>query len=419
MPRLVPFKAVHFAADGDVSSKIAPPYDVLDEEPKAALLERDGCNIVAVDLPVTPPKTVGPDEAYETAGELYRQWLTEGVLVRGGEAGVAVYEQVYEVEGQTMRRRGFFCGLGVEPFNRKRGGIFRHEKTIAGGIADRMKLMAATRAQTSPIFGVYSDQQQQIGKMLDAVCTAREPDLHGVTETDGVEHRCWWVDDAAMLSSLEEYFVGTDVFIADGHHRYTTAQTFSKDHPELPGAAACLFVLVAAEDPGMIVLPTHRVVCGLQGYVFDDLLTLLEEDERFTLSDDAAGARFGLHDGVSGRTVGLDTVGDVLAEAFPNRPAVWRSLDVAVLHELLIQRVLQPAYGDASAKDGGVTFKYTADLDEMRRMAAAAPGRLGVVMRATPLQSVMDVAQAGEVMPPKSTYFYPKLATGLVIRPLD
>lgn len=417
MPKLLPIQAVCFAGGGDVSTKIAPPYDVLDAGPKAELLERDAHNIVAVDLPVTPPKTVGPAAAYTAAGDLYRQWLREGVLTRDDRPGVVVVEQVYELDGQTVRRRGLFAGLGVEEFNRSGGGIFRHEMTIAGGIGDRTKLMEATSAQLSPIFGIFADPQKSAVKLLNKICESRGPDLHGTTANDGVTHRAWRVHDEATLSTLTDFFGETDVFIADGHHRYTTARQFAKDHPELPGAGSCLFVLVAAEDPGMVVWPTHRVLCGLQEFMWSELEAILAADERCVLGGDPATSRFALFDPVSGNTVGLDTVGDVLAEAFGDKPEVWRTLDVAVLHEWLIQRVLRPNFGGES-----VVFKYTADVDEMKRLAAeadSAGARLGVVMRSTPLESVMAVSRAGEVMPPKSTYFYPKLATGLVINPLD
>ncbi len=407
---------------GDISTKIAPPYDVLDAGPKAALLERDAQNVVAIDLPVTPPKTVGPDAAYAAAGDLYRRWLAEGVLTRDRRPGLVAYEQVYQIDGKPVRRRGLFAGLGVEPFNRDGGGVFRHEMTIAGGIGDRSKLMEATQAQLSPVFGIFPDPQKRVEGMLTDQFDSRPPDFHGRTDHDGVEHRCWRIQDVQTLSGLRAFFEGTDVFIADGHHRYTTALEFSRRHPELPGAAGCLFVLVAAEDPGLVVLPTHRVVCGLEGFTLSELKAVTEGDPRLQWGpalgerdlQDGAGPRFGLFDPVSGETVGLDTTDDPLAADLSERPAVWRSLDVAILHEFIIERILRPHFGGDA-----VTFKYTADRREMEQLAMSEPGRLGVVMRGTPLESVMAVSRAHEVMPPKSTFFYPKLATGLVIRPLD
>ncbi len=416
MPDFRPIPMLRYATTDttDLTPKIAPPYDVLDEGPKKELLARDPHNIVAVDLPVTPPKTVGPDAAYDAAAAQLAAWIGEGVLERDDTTAVVAYEQVYEVDGKTLRRRGLFCGLGLEEFNRRGGGIFRHEMTLAGGIGDRTKLMAATSAQLSPIFGVFSDPDAVVAEKLTAHFDEREPDYHGRTD-DGVEHRCWVVNEVATIGQLADHFWETDVFIADGHHRYTTALQFGKDHAELPGAGLCLFVLVAAEDPGMIVLPTHRVICGLDGLTAEKLAGLISASGDFSLTDSAEGAMFGLYDPATKKTAGLNpTRDDVLEKYLPDKPAVWRTLDVAVLHEGLIERVLKPALGE-----GSVSFKYTADLGEMKRLAGEEAGRLGVVMRSTPLESVMEVSLADEVMPPKSTYFYPKLATGLVMYPLD
>jgi len=438
MPKFKPFAPVRYAVPPgtDVSSRIAPPYDVLDEGPKQALLTKDEHNIVAIDLPVTPPKTVGPDEVYAAAGAMYRQWLAEGVLTRDEQPSVLAYEQVYDLEGQTVQRRGMFAVLGVEAFNRPGGGIFRHEMTIAGGIGDRTKLMDATKAQLSPIFGIYSDAEANAAGVLADVYEA-EPHFHGTTENDGVAHRCWWVTDPEKLEALEAFFGGTDVFIADGHHRYTTTLDFSKAHPELPGADGCLFVLVAAEDPGMIVLPTHRVITGMSGYsssaVIDAIKsgTLLEICEVAQGSNDrvSAGlealaqqpddrAAFAIYDPSSDQVFLVSaTTPDPLATTHGDRPEVWRTLDVAILQHLIVEQLLQPAFGGEQQ----LTYKYTADADEARRLAQAGTEgeRIAVLMRPTPLESVMAVSRADDVMPPKSTYFFPKLATGLVVNPLD
>ncbi len=272
MPELQPIHAIRFnTADSDISTKIAPPYDVLDEGPKQALLSKDPHNIVKIDLPVTPPKTVGPDEAYNQAGQTMRQWLDEGVLKRDASPALFPYEQVYTVNGKTLRRRGLFAALKAEEFNRKGGGIHRHELTIKGGVNDRTKLMYATESQLSPVFGIFSDPNGEVVESLSDCFTGREPDFHGKTPDDQVEHRVWVVKDEATIKQLQAFFQNTDVFIADGHHRYTTALEYAKQHPGKAQASNCLFVLVASEDPGMIVLPTHRIVCGLRDFSMDKL----------------------------------------------------------------------------------------------------------------------------------------------------
>jgi uncharacterized protein (DUF1015 family) len=431
MPKLRPFAAIRYqaAAGADISVRIAPPYDVLDEGPKRDLLKRDPHNVVAIDLPVTPPKTLGPDAAYEAAGDLYRQWIGQGVLKRDAQPAVYAYEQVYTVGDRQFARRGLFACLDVEEFNRPGGGIFRHEMTIKGGTDDRLKLMLATAAQLSPVFGIYQDPDRAIAPLLDAVYQ-RSPDFHGTTPHDHVEHRCWIVTDKAVIDRLAAAFLDRDVFIADGHHRYTTALNYAKAHPSEAAARGCLFVLVAAEDPGLIILPTHRVLCGLVDFSMSKLVEAVKADGRFTLRPTHHGAdgmphmgsdlptaghhAVGLYDPSTGRTWALtSTTDDPLAGSRGDKPRAWRMLDVAVFHDGFVDGILRPSFGGAA-----ITYKYPHELTEFVRLSHEQAGRLGAVMQATPLSAVCDVARADEVMPPKSTFFFPKLATGLVINGL-
>jgi len=434
MPQLKPIRAVRFAKlnpEADVSTKIAPPYDVLDEGPKRKLLEIDEHNIVAVDLPVTPPKTVGPDEAYASAGELYRAWREQGILKQDDKPAVYAYEQVYNVGDETYARRGLFAALGVEEFGRPNGGIHRHEKTIKSGTDDRFKLMSATEAQLSPIFAVFDDKGQSVTEVLNRHFDGREPDFHGKTTGDRVNHRVWIIDNDADIAAIGGAMETTDVFIADGHHRYTTALNYHKAHPDNDAASGCLFVLVPIEDPGLIVLPTHRVLCGVTDFAMDRLVDVIESDARLTIqltdhgADDTAQMAndlpryghhaFGIYDPASGKTYAVSTPGeDPLANLTPDRPEVWRKLDVAVFHHGFVDELMRPNFGG-----DGITYKYPHELSELIRLSHDEPGRLGVIMQATPLRSVCDVSLAGDVMPPKSTFFFPKLATGLVINPLD
>lgn len=416
MPKLQAFDAILFDPPGDVSTKIAPPYDVLDEGPKQKLLAGDPNNIVAIDLPVTPPKTLGPQEAYEAAGNTFRAWLADGVLKRQTRPVLIAYEQVYTVAGDTLRRRGLMATLGVEEFNRKQGGIHRHELTIQGGLDDRYKLMQATAAQLSPIFGIFSDPQNKVTQQLAAHFDGRDPDFFGSTSNDDVQHRCWIVDDRDTINHLSHFFESTDVFIADGHHRYTTALNYGRNHADNPAAQTCLFVLVAAEDPGMIVLPTHRIVKGMTDYTIDKLLPKLRSLAVREADELPAGEHaFGLYDGDTGRQFVIQFAGDdPLAKTHADKPPVWRKLDVAICQHAIIDALLKPSFGGDSLK-----LAYSADVEETKKLTAAAPGQLAILLQPTPLASVMGVSLADEVMPAKSTYFYPKLATGLAINPLD
>jgi uncharacterized protein (DUF1015 family) len=427
MPELHPIRAIRFAGDTpglDLTTRIAPPYDVLDEDPKQALLGRDAHNIVAIDLPVTPPKTVGPDAAYREAGDTFGRWLDEGVLTEVDHPAVFAYEQIYTVDGRACRRRELIANVTAEPFGRPDGGIHQHEHTIRGGVDDRTKLMNATGVQLSPVFGMFHDPDQRVTGALKPWFD-REPDFFGLTAHDHVEHRCWVVDDAKTLSGLGEFFSRTDVFIADGHHRYNTALKYAQAHPDRAEAQRCLMVLVAIEDPGMIVLPTHRAITGLTSFSIDEMTERAAECGLGVKAVDldleavaeqlpqAGHHAMGLFDPKTGKRFVLTSESsDPLAAVEPNRAGVWRKLDVAVLHNLLIDRVLRPNFGG-----GEIGFDYTADLDELQTMCKAT-GALGVIMQPTPVESVCAVSRAGEVMPPKSTFFFPKLATGLVINPL-
>ncbi len=424
MPEIHPIPAVRFAGVDDLSTCIAPPYDVLDEEPKQALLKRDPHNIVAIDLPVTPPKTVGPDEAYEQAGQTLRQWISEGVLARDNEPAMYAYEQAYTANGQTFARRGLFTNVTAEPFGRRGGGVHQHEHTIRGGIDDRTKLMHACRAQLSPVFSMFPDPRKVVEGLLRD-CFSGAPHFRGTTGHDNVKHRCWRIP-ANIVTELQHFFWTTDVFIADGHHRYNTALGYAQSHPDQPRAQHCLMVLVACEDPGMIVLPTHRAITGLSNFKMDALKPHLNEagfaiteieTPLESLTEQLSGVghhAMALLDPTTGKRYIIATVSpDPLAKLLPDKAEVWRTLDVAVLHELLIDRILRPNFGGDA-----ITYKYTADVDELSRLVDK-PDKLGVIMQATPLQSVCDVSLAGEVMPPKSTFFFPKLATGLIINPLD
>ena len=436
MPSIQPIDVITYAQSdpASLSTKVAPPYDVLDEGPKRTLLERDPHNIVEIDLPVTPPKTVGPDEAYAGAADVMQRWLHEGVLRRHDKPCLVAYEQAYTIDGQSLARRGLFVGCGLEDFNQP-NGVFRHEMTIPGGVNDRYKLTEATGAQLSPVFSVFDDPQAEVVGMLSAWFDDTPADLDATTEHDSVRHRCWLIDDASTIEKVTRWFASRPVFIADGHHRYTTALKFHRDHPDLPAAGKCLMVLVAAQDPGMIVRATHRVVTGLTDLTAERLQLEIAEVGGMKLEATDHGAdgladmaawlatsdvgrhAMGLFEPSSGQTFALTYVDDdPLGTSHADRPGVWRGLDVAVLQHHLIEQVVGPVFAKRGMED--VAVKYTAEASAVKDLAHAGPGRLGVLMQPTPLESVMAVAEADDVMPPKSTFFYPKLASGLAIHPV-
>ncbi len=452
MPQVQPIHAIRYAtpADRDLSHVIAPPYDVLDEAGKERLLDGSPHNIVAIDLPHLPAKTVGPDPVYEQAGHTFRQWLDAGVLVQQAQPTVYVYQQTYTAPHgpgggghYVFKRRGLIANVRVQPFGQNtdgQGAIHPHEQTFSGPKEDRMKLMCATRAQLSPIFGLYSDPTARVQPLLEKHVNTGPPSFFGVTENDQVRHEVWEVRQAEQIQQLCEAIAGLDTFIADGHHRYNTALNYRQrlvdagqlnpngtdQHP----ANQCLFVLVAMQDPGMIVLPTHRVLGGMAGFSLDRLILAGQgkiQVNLFAGSDlesienalPTAGVHaMGLYDPANPQAplaIMTPVESDPLAQTHPNASPAWRQLDVAILQHLIVEQICQAAFYPAGSQ---VIWKFPHTLPELKSIADSDGFQAGVVMQPTPLESVRKISESGELMPQKSTFFYPKLATGLVMNPL-
>jgi uncharacterized protein (DUF1015 family) len=407
------------------------------------LLDGAEQNIVAIDLPHLPPKTVGPDETYARAGQTYRAWLDAGVLVRRDRPGVFVYRQSYtpaNEPGRTLRRLGAIVNVGVQPFGPSpdgHGGVYPHEQTFSGPKADRLKLMRATRAQLSPIFGLYSDADQRVLGELVAI-TRGEPSVFGTTAGDGVLHELWDVDDPSASARLIDVLSDRDIFIADGHHRYTTALNYRDELADANGGLAgshranfCTFVLVALQDPAMRVLATHRVLGGMAGFDFDRFVEAARGRLRIEpfagidatqLADALAAAgphAIGLYNPdrpEAPLAVAVTCDDDPLAADFPDRSRPWRQLDVAIVQHLIVEQICQPTF---CADGAEVRWHFPHSIEQLRSLADGPDGQLGLILRPTPIEAIGQVSQAGELMPQKSTFFYPKLATGLVINPLE
>ncbi len=267
MAHIRPFAAIRYVkpASSDLSPLLAPPYDVLDESGKAALRARHPDNIVSVDLPHLPPKSVGPDAVYSQAAATMQGWLSKGVLKRDARAAFYPYTQSFDHAGRTYHRRGFIALVRLSPFGQ--GQVVPHEKTYSAPIEDRLKLMRATRMQLSPIFGLFSDPKNEVTSLLYQ--NLGRPELSGTM--DGVRNDLWSVTDAETENAVIDLMGHKPVYIADGHHRYTTALQYQAEAQQAAGqplppnhpANFCMFVLVGMQDDGLLILPTHRLIGGL------------------------------------------------------------------------------------------------------------------------------------------------------------
>lgn len=435
MATIRPFAGIRYSATAghDLSDFIAPPYDVLDADGKAKLLARSPFNIVEIDLPHTPPKQLGPPAAYEHAAATMNAWLNSGVLVRDAKSALYPYEQSYAHGGRTFHRRGLISLVKLTPFG---VDVIPHEKTYAGPIEDRLHLMHATGAQLSPVFGLFMDRGDAI--MKKAFADVSKPAQ--VATLDGVTSKLWTLHDANVEDGLLMEFEDKKVYIADGHHRYTTALHYQREAEQKNGgplpadhpANYCMFILVNGEDPGLLILPTHRLVGGLTGWNLDAFLktiaphfevtrTPLRPDHVDELAQTLPGYgknAIGLYDGASQSLLVLKLKDAELMKTLePEKSDAWRALDVAILQRYLFDEVLAKQFGGGKGGDG-MSRGYTADEHQVAPQVDRGAYQVAFLLQPTPIRALADLGDADEVMPQKSTYFFPKLATGMVINPL-
>jgi uncharacterized protein (DUF1015 family) len=426
MAEVRPFRALRYdPALADALRTIAPPYDVISPAQQAALYERDPHNIVRIEYAREQPDDNEASNRYTRAAGDLRNWRANGVLALDTEPSIYVYRQRFEWGGRNYERTAYFGAVRLEEWDR--GIIKPHEHTLSNPKADRMNLLRATRAQVSPVYSLYRPRS---GRMLQ---------LSGETilqaEADDQTHRVERVTDGVAIAGFARLIGASDVYIADGHHRYETALAYRDEararFDSWSGEEPENFVLMALtqyDDPGLLVLPTHRLVH--MSPLADTLAHITECFDVHALSgSDASDPTSALSEAGQRApafvAVGLDggswliTLRDraaVESAMPPDQSEAWKRLDVNVLQ----YGILQTAFGidDASLIAGGAV-SYTQDtreaVDAVRRGAA----HLAFLLNATPVPQVLAVADAGGRMPQKSTYFHPKLPTGLVLRPLD
>jgi uncharacterized protein (DUF1015 family) len=417
MADVAPLRALHYdlARVGGLEPVVAPPYDVIDADRRAALLRRSPYNVVELDLPQDP------EDPYAHAGALLRQWRAEGILVRDPEPALWALRQEYTgPDGRMRTRHGILARVRVEDYGP--GRIRPHERTHAGPKDDRLRLTRATGTNLSPIFSLYDDPAEAA---WDALAPHADSEPWGeATEDDGTVHRLWRVSDPGAIAAARAALADAELLIADGHHRYETARAYAAERGAAPGADHVLMCLVALQDPGLTVFPTHRLLSGLERDRRAALRAELERDwEATEVSPEAlepAGdgpVRVGYYDREE-RTPLLLTLRDqALADAaLAGKPQPYRRLDTAVLEALVLQGALGLSDHDIDRLNG---LAYSRTAAEARARVDAGEADAAFFMRAIPVSQVRAVAAAGENMPPKSTYFYPKVLTGMVFNPLE
>jgi uncharacterized protein (DUF1015 family) len=414
MADVQPLRALHYdlATAGPLADLVAPPYDVIDAEQRAALAARSPFNVVEIDLPTG-------EDRYATAAELFAAWQASGVLVRDPEPALWPLEQRYRgPDGQLRTRRGFFARVRVEDYGH--GRIRPHERTHPGPREDRLRLTRATRANLSAIFALYSDPASAAHAAL-APATSGVP-WGEVTDADGTLHRVWRCGEPAAIAEVQAALAETELLIADGHHRYETARVYAEEVGGEGEHRYVLMCLAALEDPGLTVFPTHRLVRGLDATRRAALDAVIERDfatapaARTQVAPPPGDGPLELGYLDAERAMRLTLRDQAIADAaLPDMPPAYRQLDTGVLEALLLKGALGLTDEDiAELHDLG----YARDAEQALALIDSGEYEIAFLMRPTPVDQVREVAAAGVNMPPKSTYFFPKLLTGLVFNPL-
>jgi uncharacterized protein (DUF1015 family) len=395
---ITPLHALHYdlARTGGLTPVAAPPYDVIDPEQRAALVARSPYNVVEIDLPQ------GDDPYVHAAQTLW-----------------ALEQDYTGPDGRRRTRHGLFARVRVEDYGS--GRIRPHERTHPGPKEDRLRLTRATRANLSPIFSLYDgDGWSPVAPHLG------EPPFGEVTDEDGTTHRLWRVGDADAIAAVQDALRPAELLIADGHHRYETARVYADEVGGEGPHRYVLMCLVSLGDPGLTIFPTHRLLSGLdderrvalrEAIRRDWDVEEIAEDDLEPAPADDGHVRIGYLDAHHGRPLRLTLKDPATADAaLPGKPDAYRRLDTAVTEALLLQGALGMSEDDISHLNG---LGYARSTDEARERVRSGDVQAGLFMGPAPVELVREVAAAGEVMPPKSTYFFPKVLTGLLFNPLE
>lgn len=420
---VIPFRGLRYA-DKDLSRVTTPPYDIISPQEQKAFYEMDKDNVIRLEYGYQFPEDTDSDNRYTRAAADLRRMLDEGALVRDKEPCFYIYEEIFSHGGKEMSLKGIIGAVELSEFSEKK--VLPHEETLSKAKADRFELMKATGCNFSQIYSLYNDQSGQLPRLI-ADLSKGEPDLSFVA-FDGLRQNLWIISDKAVTGEISRLFEDKQLFIADGHHRYETALNY-KRYMEEQGAEGelwkyCMMFLVDMSDPGLVVFPTHRIVRGIEGFDGEKLLAdvssdfdAIEIDRSRAEEILAANADKNAYVLYFGGRCFLLTLRDAVAmeAALPEKGPEYRSLDVSVLHTLILEKILKI---DKENMAKQINLTYTRDSEEGFAAVDSGVANCVFLLNGTKVSQIKEISLVNEKMPQKSTYFYPKLITGIVINPL-
>lgn len=434
MAEVRPLQGIRYVREkvGDIAQVISPPYDVISKEAQARYYARSPYNVIRLELGQTHPNDNELNNVYTRAAATLSEWRLNGVLQEDPVPSYYMYQQRFTHGGQAYTRTSLLCRVRLEPWNAH--VVLRHEHTLAKAKTDRLQLFRACGANLSPIMSMYNDPQGRIRRLLSTYAERAEVQI---VDEVGEEHRLHAITDIQEIALIQDFFAERQLYIADGHHRYETSLAYQQEileqRRELHSEDAVNFVMMALidlDDPGMLVLPTHRLLFALSQDALNGLSreqlvryftvhtingpTTAERIQQTLATIGQDGSAFAITTPEQTVFLTLNAQGKQRME-HTEHSAAWNTLDVAIAQRLILEDLLGLNAQDMTA---GTHVRYTHDTAEAFQAVQSNEAQAALFLNATKVRQICDVAQVDDQMPQKSTYFYPKLITGLVINPL-
>jgi len=425
MAKISPFRAVVYNQDvvKNLSEVVCPPYDVISPAQQDKFRKLNNNNLIHILL----SKAAEGDDKYRKAANIFNEWQKNQVLIRETQPAIYFYEQQYRIRGEKKTRVGFIARLKLEENNSR---IFAHENTRSEAKEDRLKLVKAVKANLSPIFAVFQDQKRIIQRVYETVAKNNKPFID-VIDIEGVQHKLWRIDSPEIIKQIVQAVEAGDAFIADGHHRYEVGCAYRdlmKQKTVAPtGDEPFNYVLCYFTNDlpaGLTILPIHRLVklgskFNINEFVekakdFFDVEEIKDKVKFFFLMEKGGRSEhlIGFYKDKRYWFLRLKNI-KILEKMIPDRPAVYRSLDVSILNYLILNKILGLGFDDKE------NVEFIQDPDELVRRVDSGKSNIGFLLNPVKMQNIIDVALTGNRMPPKSTYFYPKVLSGMVINKLN
>lgn len=426
MAEIKGYKGLRFNCEkaGKIEELVCPPYDIISDQQREEYIKTNPHNIIRLELPKG-------DDKYNKAAEILEDWLEKGILVKEDKPAIYIYEEEFTAYGERKAIKGIICRVKLEEFSK--GIILPHEFTLSKAKEDRLSLMKATNCNFSQIYSLYMDGGKNTLGKIDSLSKS-EPDIQ-LQDNDNVTHRMWIIKDEKAIADICSDFTDRKLYIADGHHRYETALNY-RNYLREQGLAkegdACdyqMMMLVDMEHPGLVVFPTHRLVRNLDSFnaerVIDgckEYFDVTEHSDINTIEStlmelyNQGKKAYAFYCGGSSYKLLVLKDTNIIKKLLPNASTATQQLDVTILHTLILEKI----FGiDAENMAKQINLTYTKIFDEAISSVQQGNSQCAFILNPTRVSEIREVASNGEKMPQKSTYFYPKMITGLVMNQLE